>query len=149
MKITFKPLKSLFVLFFLVSTAAFSQNEVSDTELQNFANAFTSIQEVNQRAQSEMMQVIQSADMDLNRFNQIYEASLNPSQTGTVDMTEEETKKFQTVMSKMETMQPVFQKEMEDAVVKQGMTIERFEQVAATIETDSSLQQRFQAMMMQ
>jgi len=148
MKIINKTMKSLFVVFFIATSAAFAQENVSDTELKQFAEAFTAIQEVNQRAQTEMINVVEQAGFDLVRFNELFEASQNPN-LETTAATPEETKKFESVLARMEAMQGVFQKQMEDAVAKKGITVERFEQVGNALENDTVLQQRFQAMMEQ
>ncbi len=148
MKLINKTLKSLFVVFFIATSAAFAQDKVSDAELKQFAEAFTAIQEVNQRAQTEMINVVEQAGFDLVRFNELFEASQNPNVQAT-PATPEETKKFEGVLARMEAMQGVFQKQMEDAVAKKGITVERFEEVGNALENDTVLQQRFQAMMEQ
>lgn len=148
MKIINKTVKSIFVLFILVSTSSFAQEKISDTELKQFVASIKAVQEINQAAQKDMIALVEQSGFDLVRFNELFEYSQNPSLPAT-NATQEETKKFDGVIARMEVMQPVFQKQMEDAVAKKGITVVRFEQVGNALENDTALQQRFQAMMEQ
>lgn len=146
-----------FFLFLTVmgSTAAFAQTpqlpqqqqqqkvEVSDAELKKFANAFQGIRMVNQEAQQEMSQVIQEEGMEIQRFNEIYQATLNPEVA--VEATEEEKKQHEKISSKLEGMQGEFQGKMEKIITDEGLTIERYEQIAMGLQADPELQERLRA----
>lgn len=142
-----------FFFFFTVlgSTAVFAQApqipqqqqekvEVSDTELTEFANAFKDIQMVTQEAQQKMSQVVQEKGMDIQRFSEIHEAELNPQVE--VEVSAEEKELHQDITSELESMQGTFQKKMEDAISKQGLSLERYEQIAMGLQTDTELQER-------
>ncbi len=146
-----------FFLFLTVigSTAAFAQTpqlpqqqqqqkvEVSDAELNKFANAFQGIRMVNQEAQEEMTQVIQEEGMEIQRFNEIYQASVNPQME--VEATGEEQKQFEAISSELEGMQGAFQQKMEKIITDEGLAIERYEQIAMGLQADPELQERLRA----
>lgn len=143
MKLFQKPFTLILALLF-VATAAYSQDKVSDTELTKFANAYTDIQLVNEKAQNEMTTVIEKSGMDIATFNALYQAAQNPNAPAPAEVSEEDTKKFEATVVEIEKLQPKFQKEMEDAVIKNDITIERYQQVVAQLQTDPELQQKLQ-----
>lgn len=136
------------MLFILATTSSFAQEKISDTELKQFVASIKAVQEINQEAQKDMIALVEQSGFDLVRFNELFEYSQNPSLPAT-NATDEETKKFEGVMARMEVMQPVFQKQMEEAVIKIGITIERFEEIGNVLEGDVELQERFQALMIE
>lgn len=125
-----------------ITTTAFSQDKVSDTELTNFANAYTEIQGVNEKAQEEMTTVIQESGMEITTFNMMYQAS--QTQVVPEGVSQEDAKKFEEVVTEIQKMQPKFQKEMEEVIVDNNLTIERYQQVVAQLQTDPELQQKLQ-----
>lgn len=119
--------------------------EVSDNELTEFANAFKDIQVVTQEAQQAMSEVVQEKGMEVERFSEIHEASLNPQ--AEVEVTEEEQKLHEDITEELQNMQGKFQKKMEDAITKQGLSLERYEQIAMGVQADTKLQERLQALL--
>jgi len=144
-----KQSKKLVLAIMFISTAAFAQQEVSDAELSNFANAVISIQEINMEAQNTMMEVVSQSGISLERFNELYEANMTENEQVLSAMTAEETQKMEGVMARFEAMYAVFENQMEAAIVKENITVERFESIAGLMETDMALQMRLQSMMEQ
>lgn len=137
---------STFVMaMFFVSISALSQEKVSDQELTNFANAFTDIQVVNQNAQTEMVKVIEESGMQVETFNLLYQAAQSPTPVEPEGVSKEDTEKFEVVVAKIEQMQPKFQKQMEDAISENDLSVERYQQMMAMIQTDEELQQKLQS----
>jgi ribosomal protein S13 len=141
--------KNLVLALMFISTAAFAQQEVTDAELGNFAKAVISIQEINMEAQNTMMAAVTESGISLERFNQLYEASMMEDEQVLSTMTEEESEKMDSVMARFEAMYAVFEKQMEAAIVKENITIERFEAIAGMMESDFALQMRLQSLMEQ
>jgi len=139
-----KPLTLVLAVFF-VATAAFSQDKVSDKELTDFANAFTDIQMVNQNAQTEMVKVIEDSGMQIETFNALYQAAQSPTPVEPEGVTKEDTENFEAVVTKIEQMQPKFQKQMEEAISKNNLSVERYQQMMAMVQTDEELQQKLQS----
>lgn len=144
-----KQSKRLVFALMFISTVAFAQDEVSDAELGNFAKAVVSIQSINMEAQNSMMEVVTQSGISLDRFNELYGASMTEDEQVLSSMTAEETEKMDGVMARFEAMYALFEKQMEAAIVKENITIERFEAIAEKMESDFALQMRLQSMMEQ
>lgn len=146
---------SFFFLFSVMGTFAVSAQtpqmpqpqqqkvEVSDSELSKFANAFQAIRMINQEAQQEMMQTVQEAGMDIQKFNEIHQAAMDPAVE--VEVSAEEQKKHQEITSDLEKMQVTFQEQMEEVIEEQDLTIQRYEQIAMGLQNDPELQERLKA----
>ncbi|APS40118.1 DUF4168 domain-containing protein [Salegentibacter sp. T436] len=119
--------------------------DVSDEELSKFADAYQKIRMVNQQAQQEMAKKVEDSGFDIQRFNEIHQASLDPNTE--VDATEDELTKHKEVVSEIEGMQGEFQKEMENAISEEGLDVARYEKIAMALQTDTELQQRLQQLM--
>lgn len=150
MKFTNK-LKSTLVCFLMVGVSAFAQTagqkqvEVSDDELGKIATAFQGVQQINVQAQQEMMKTVEDNGFQIDRFNELYEASQSPEKNA--DASTEEKEKFGVIMNKMQEMQSGFQKQMEEVITKEGISLDRYQEVAMALQTDTKLQQRLQALL--
>lgn len=143
----------LFFLSILSTAVVFAQNpqipqqqeqiEVSDDELSEFAQAFQGVRMVNQQAQQEMAKVVQEGGMEIKRFNEIHEATMNPAEE--VEATEEEKEQHKEIAEGIEDLQENFQGKMEEVIEDSGMTIQRYQQIATSLQTDPELQERLRA----
>lgn len=95
------------------------------------------------KAQEEMTKTVEDNGFEVERFNTLYVASQNPEKP--LEATPEEVEKLEVVMTKIEKMQPVYQKEMETVITKENMSVERYQEVAMAVQTNTELQQRLQA----
>lgn len=154
----FKSTKVAGFLFFLTvfgSFATFAQTpqlpqqqqqvqvEVSDSELQKFANAFQGIRMINQEAQQEMLSVVEEEGMDVQRFNEIHQAAMDPAVE--VEATEQELEKHQEITSELEKLQDGFQSKMEQVITEQDLSVERYGQIAQGLQSSPELQERLRA----
>lgn len=148
-------LAGLVMLFTMMgSTAIFAQQlpqqqqeqvtEVSDADLEKFVAALQGIQMVTQQAQQEMMQVVQKEGMEISRFNEIHEATMNPEVE--VAVTSEEKATHKKIIGELESMQAGVQQQMEKLITDQGLSLEKYEQIAMRLQSDTALQQRIQQM---
>ena len=147
----------LLTLTILGSTAVFAQIqqlpqlqqqekvEVSDAELNQFAKAFQGISIIGQESQQEMVQVVQEEGMEVERFSELHEATLNPQVE--VEATTEEKEQHKKIVSKLEVMQASMQKKMEKTITDAGLSLERYEQIAMGLQADRELQQRLKAVL--
>ena len=120
--------------------------KVTDQELNKFANAYQAVQVENQKAQQEMVAMIEESGLDVEKFQKIQKAQMNPNTE--VEATEKELTAHKQVMAEIQAMQPKLQSEMEGLIKKQGLTMQRYQEVAAAIQTNQELQQQLQAIMM-
>ena len=145
----------LFFVMSLGSFATFAQTpqlpqqqqqqkvEVSDSELTKFANAFQGIRMISQEAQQGMTAVVEEEGMNVQRFNEIHQASMNPEVE--VEATEEELSNHKKIISELEKMQVSLQQKMEKVIQDQDLTLERYEQIAMGLQNDTELQERLKA----
>lgn len=154
MKLT-KLFSSLLLVFVLGGATVVAQSptlpqqqekiDVSDAELTRFAQVFQQMRMINQTAQKEMMQVVQEENFELKRFNEIHQAKINPQKE--VETTKEEDKKYELVVAELQTIQPKFQKKMQQVITESELSMERYQQLAMALRTDTQLQQRLQKIM--
>ena len=148
---TVKKIKVLFLLFGIFGmTSMFAQTEnmkVTDAELEKFATAFQSVQMESQKAQQQMMGVIQEEGMDVARFSEIQKAEANPNQE--VEATEAEMKSYKTIMADIEKMQPMIEQKMEAHVTDAGLKVERYQAIASRLQSDQDLQNRLRSLVTQ
>lgn len=133
-----------FILFFVFTatslTAQVNQSKVTDSELDKFATVFQHMRMMDQEIQRKMMQVVEEEEMDIQRFNKLYKANMDPAVNA--DPTEEELEKYEDIVEKIEEMQIDFQKKMEETISDSGLSIERYQQIATRLQTDPELQER-------
>ena len=140
------------LFLFLATLGAISMSaqteakKVTDQELNKFANAYQAVQVENQKAQQEMVAMIEESGLDVEKFQNIQKAQMDPNTE--VEATEKELTAHKQVMAKIQEMQPKLQSEMEGLIKKQGLTMQRYQEVAAAIQTNQELQQQLQAIMM-
>ncbi|MCC8361162.1 DUF4168 domain-containing protein [Salinimicrobium sediminilitoris] len=145
------------IMFFMMlgSTAVFAQTpqmpqqeqqqtEVTDAELTKFVEALKGVQMVTQQAQQKMMQMVQEEGMEIPRFNEIHQASVDPKVE--VEATSEEKATHKKIIGELETMQAGIQEQLESLIKDQGLSLERYEQIAMRLQSDTQLQQRIQQM---
>lgn len=146
-----KKIKTLLVCFLMIGGTALAQITeqqkitISDDELGKFASIFQGIQLINTQGQQDMMKVIEANGFEVNRFNELYEASQTDKKEANI--TVEEKEKFGTVMNEIQKKQAGLQKQMEDVITKEGLTLDRYQQVATALQTNTELQQRLQALL--
>src|SRR5690606_15622793 len=122
-----------------------AQVNVSDAELEKFAQAIQELQAAEQESQKKMIAAVESQDLDIDKFNEIHQAKM---QNLEVKASETDLKKHEKAVAKLEEMQPEIMKIMENIVTKKGLTMDRFQQIATAMQTSQELQQRLQQLMM-
>lgn len=148
-----KRLSSVFLVFLLSLTAAFAQmpqqiepaTDISDKEMEQFATAFQGIQQIDQKLQPELMQAVQEAGIEVQRFNEIMNAQQDPNQE--VDASKEELEKYAVATREIEEIQMRAQREMQEVITESGLEMERYQRIMAALRNDAELQQRLQQLM--
>ena len=128
-------------------TVSAQTQEVSDAELGQFADAYVKVQMQNQMAQQQMITVIEDEGLKVERFSEIQEAEMDPNKTA--DASEDELKKHASAMAKIEEMQPAMEKKAMADIESAGISLERYQSLAAEIQNEKSLQQRLQTILME
>lgn len=137
---------NLFLFVTMLGTLGMSAQtatDVSDKDLNRFADAYQAVQMENQKAQQEMMTLIQDNGLEVARFQEIQKAQTDPNTE--VDATEAEMKSHQKIMGELQKMQPQLQTRMEGIIKDNGLTMQRYQEVAAAVQQDRELQQKLQS----
>lgn len=142
-----KFLMTLLAAILFSGGAVFAQGEkeVSSDELKKFASALGSIQTLNQSAQQEMMTAVESADMNIERFNELSQAQQDPN--AQVEASPEEMESFNSASQKVQKVQQDAQAKMEKSIESSGLSVTRYQEIAAVVQNDPELQQKLQALM--
>ncbi len=138
-----KKFAGVFLFFVLTATTLFAQADqakVTDAELNKFAAVFQQMRMMNQEVQQKMAQVVAEEEMEIQRFNEIHKAQLDPAVE--VETTEKEKEAYEEIVSEIEEVQLDFQESVQENIEKSGLTIERYKQIATQLQTDAELQER-------
>lgn len=123
------------------------QKEISQEELENFAQAFQAMRMLNQQVQQELAGLVEDEGMEIKRFNEIHQATVDPQQE--VEATREEQKQYDAITTEIEKRQASFQGKMEKLITEEDMTLKRYEEIATRLQNDPQLQERLRAVFQQ
>lgn len=138
-----KKITSLFIVFVIGSMGLFAQaEEVSDTELQQFASALQQVQSVDQDAQQDMVKAVEEEGFEIQRFNEIHQAKLDPNQEA--DASNEEEVMYEMASKELEKIQVDAQQKMQKKIAEEGLTVTRYQEIMASLQTNPDLQQKLQ-----
>ncbi|MFW5656535.1 MAG: DUF4168 domain-containing protein [Bacteroidota bacterium] len=136
---------SLFLVLMIGSLGVFAQpmEEVTDQELKQFASAFLEVQNVDQQAQQNMIDAVEKEGLEVQRYNEIQQAQQNPEQeAGTAN--DEEIKKYESASKEIEKIQGQTQQKMQEKITDEGLTVPRYQEIAAAVQASPELQQKLQ-----
>ena len=154
-----KKITSIFVLALFAVSGVFAQQapqqsapqatpqqtEISDAEMETFASAFQQVQMINQQAQQQMVSAIQEEGFEVKRFNEMYMQDRNPEKE--IEASNEEMEMYQSVSSELGEIQSRAQKKMQEKIKEEGMTVERYQEIAMLLQNDPQLQKELQKFM--
>lgn len=121
--------------------------QVSQAELQKFANAVKKLQPIQKNALSQITTAIKQQNLSEKRFGEIYQSKQSPQAQPTAKVTPEENKKFEQVNAKIRQIQKSAQSKMEQTVKSEGLEIPRFNQIFLAIRQDPQLLQKVRQML--
>jgi hypothetical protein len=128
-----------------VNAQATETENVSDSELQLFVKAYNGIQEISQKAQEEMVVAVQNEGMEVERYNEILNSTRNPETS--VELNSDEELVFNAASEKVEKIQIQAQQDMQEKIIAVGLDLARYQEIAAALQTDEALNQRFQELL--
>lgn len=122
------------------------QQNFSDADLQQFADASTRLMAVQQEGEKAMLNILQEEKLSVDKFNEMAQAH-QQQQLDQVQATAEEKAAFNKAAQRMMEMQPALQKDVEEAIQKDGMSLDKYEQIMIAYRQDPALQQRIDELM--
>ncbi len=145
----FKNITLLLLTVFFCGTATFAQTQtgdkVSDKEVKLFVSAVKEVQVINQESQQNMIKAVEEAELDIQRFNEIYGAMQDPNTD--VDASDEEMEKFNKANTEIVGIQTEAQQKMEKEIVDQDLTIQRYQEINMQVQNDPELMQKVQTLL--
>src|SRR5699024_9259021 len=119
-----------------------------DSELEQFATISQGVMQKNQEAQQEMLSEIEEEGLTGDRYNELHMAEQNPSAVEKAP-SEEEMEKKQRVDEKLQKLEQKMQEESIKIVEDGGMSIDRYQEVAQAVQSDQSLMEKYQKIVME
>ncbi|MCA1746251.1 MAG: DUF4168 domain-containing protein, partial [Bacteroidales bacterium] len=113
-------------------------SEVSNEEVKQFASSLQKAQQVNQESQQKMVGAIENEGLDVQRFNEIQQAQQDPNQDAGVS--EKEMATYEAAMRQLQVIQNEAQQEMQEKIIEEGLTIERYQEIMSMVQSDVNLQ---------
>lgn len=120
--------------------------EVSQEELEQFARIIPQLQEIQQSAQQEAAQVIESSGLSTQRFSEIYQSE----QAGTppsAEVTPEEQQSFEAASTQIESLEQEVRSQQEEVLQTEGLEPQRFGEILVAVRQDPTLQQQVQELL--
>jgi len=120
------------------------QQEVSvgDEELKKFAQAASKMQELNQSLQGDMVQVLEEEGVSVEAYKQFIQSQRNPELED--EQTEEKKNKLKAANQKILKLQSKGEEKMKAEIIEQGLTVSRYQEIAALVQQNPQLQQKLQ-----
>lgn len=115
--------------------------DVSDQELKQFANVYMEVQTESQKMQKKAVSAIEESGMEVERFNELANAQNDPQTEVEANAKEEE--KLTAINARIQEIQADFQGKVSSMIQKEGLTVQRYQEVYAAIQQDQGLQKKF------
>lgn len=115
--------------------------DVSDQELQKFANIYMEVQTESQKMQVQAAEAIQAEGMEVERFNELATAQNDPNQE--TEPNEKEVEILASINLKIQKIQTDFQGRVAEMVQKEGLTLQRYQELYTAVQNNQELQQKF------
>ncbi len=121
--------------------------EVSEVELNRFANAISAVQEIQLRAQERIEVQIGDSKLEERRFQEIHSAALNPQIAMPADLNDLEQQAYQDLLETIVRLEQEAQSDMQSALQSEGLELNRFNKIATAVQQDPELFSELQARM--
>jgi len=120
--------------------------EVDEEEIQRFANAFESVQSIQDQSRQQMAQAIEQQGLTIKEYNELFrqQQQANAGEESASNFSEEKQRKFEQADTRIDQIEQETQSEIEQAITQEGLQVERFEEIWIAVRQDPELQQRVQ-----
>lgn len=132
----------IMVSVMVVSAQTGQEEKVSKEEIKQFASAFQQVQTVSQLAHQEMVKTVEGEGLEVQRYNEIQQGQQDPNQE--VNATDGQLKQYQAAAQQLEEIQVQAQHEIQDKIIEEGLTLNRYQEIVAIVQNSPELQQKVQ-----
>ncbi len=119
--------------------------DISQSEVQQFANTIKQIQTIEEGAQEQANQILTSEQMSQERFGQIVQARRgNPPTEPSPEMTSQERESFDRIVAQLGELGKTTREQIDQAIQTSGLERDRFVQIFSMVRQDAELRQQVQ-----
>lgn len=120
--------------------------DVSDQEIQSFANAFEAVQTIQEESRQEMAQAIEEEGLTIQEYNELFRVEQQSGSTDseTSQFSEEQQEQFEQADARIDEIEQEAQTQIEEAITNEGLEVERFEEIWMEVRKNPELQQQVQ-----
>ncbi|MEJ8757677.1 DUF4168 domain-containing protein [Pontibacter sp. H259] len=118
----------------------------SDADLKQFADANNRLMVVQQEGEKAMLAILTEEKLSVEKFSELAKAH-QQQKLNEAKATPQELTAFNKSAQRMMALQPTMEKNMENAIIKDGMTIEKYEQIMVAYKQDPAMQAKVQQLM--
>ncbi|MCP2042801.1 DUF4168 domain-containing protein [Pontibacter sp. HSC-36F09] len=119
---------------------------ISDQDIKLFVDASTRLMELQQESEKAMLVILEEEKLSVDKFNALAQAH-QQQKLAEAEGTAAEKAAFNKAIGRMMEMQPDIEKNMQTAIQKDGMTMERYEQIMLAYQQDPAVQAKIQKLM--
>lgn len=121
---------------------AATQTKISSEELQKFARTIKQLIAIEQGANQQMGEVLSKSGLPQERFVEIHKSQRDPSAKPATAISPDEKKKYENAIASLRQIQQKAEVNMQNVLQKEGLKLERFNQIEAVVRQDPTLQQK-------
>lgn len=124
-----------------------TSQEVSQEDLEKFAQAVKAIQTIEEQAQTEMTQALENEGLNFDQYRTILQGQENPEAQAASEVTQDQKESFKRVNNRVAEIQEAAQSKMQEAVEAQGLKVERFQEISMAIQQNPTLREQIQQLL--
>lgn len=121
-----------------------SPEEITDEDLQMVSNISDSAEGIQQEVDEKMQDIVENEGMEFPRFQEIMMSQQNPQMAGEINITEDEQETLQKVQPELTQVQQEAQAQYMETIEAEGLTVQKFQQLAQAIQTHPEVAERFE-----
>ena len=119
-------------------------DEITDEDLQLVVNISDSATGIQEEANAKMKEIVEGEGMTFERFQEIVMSQQNPQMAGQVEITDEEQQTLETIQPDLMQVNQEAQQRYLETIENEGLTVEKFQQLAMAIQTNPEVAERFE-----
>ncbi|MBB6609442.1 DUF4168 domain-containing protein [Pontibacter sp. Tf4] len=120
----------------------------SDAELKQFIDANNRLMVIQQDGEKAMLAILTEEKLSVEKFSQMAKAH-QEQKLNELKATPEELDAFNRSAQRMMELQPAMEQNMQAAIVKDGLTVDKYEQIMLALRQDPAMQAKVQKLMEQ
>ncbi len=113
-------------------------------EFDQFTDALSEVQEVQERVNERISEVIENSPLGDTRFREIHQIMQSPDSEQQEDIGEEERNQYSSTLEEVQKIQTDAQETMVETVEEHDMTVERFNTIIRAVQQSRELQEALQ-----